>query len=605
MAEVASAYVSLLPSAKGFGRKLDSQVGPDLDKAGATGGKRFGASFGKTLTIASAAAIGALAARAAVGFLKDSIAEAREAQKVGALTANVIKTTGGAANVTAKQVGKLATAISNKTGVDDEAIQSGSNLLLTFKNVANAGKGQAAIFDRATAAAVDLSASGFGDLAGASKQLGKALNDPVKGISALGRAGVTFTDAQKKQIKGFVAAGDVLSAQKIILKEVESQVGGAAAASATSGEKLSVAFGNLKEQIGTALLPVIDKLAVILTEKVVPAVAQFTTYVQKNPKILYAVAGALGALVVGLAAAFIAANVVVVAIAALVAGLIYAYTKFPQFAAAVNAAFAFVKSVVAAAIPFIVSYIKGIVTVVQGVVNVIKGILNGDWSLIWQGVKQIVSGAITAVKAILSGYLAATRAIFTALVGVIRRLAASAFAGLVSAATAGASKVLSLVKSLPGRIKSGLGNLGSLLLNAGKQLIQGLINGIASKFGAVKSKLGSLTGKLTSWKGPESLDKVILKNSGQLVIDGFITGLESRYPRVQSTLGDLTGGLANSVNVPAGARLDASSANRVSPTSSPVLDERALAGALAVALDGMQFDLNADNRYLKTRVRQG
>ena len=31
--------------------------------------------------------------------------------------------------------------------------------------------------------------------------LGKALNDPVKGITALGRAGVTFTDEQKKQIK--------------------------------------------------------------------------------------------------------------------------------------------------------------------------------------------------------------------------------------------------------------------------------------------------------------------------------------------------------------------------------------------------------------------
>jgi hypothetical protein len=268
MAEVASAFVSLMPSAKGFGRSTERQIGGELNSSG----KRLGGSFGRAM-FGAAALVGS-----AVGIghlLSSSLGEAREAQKVGALTNQVIKTTGGVANVTAKHVGNLATAISNKAGIDDEAIQSGANLLLTFKNVRNeAGKGNK-VFDRATKAAVDLSAAGFGALSGTSKQLGKALNDPVKGVSALGRAGVTFTEQQKAQIKTLVESGHTLKAQKIVLKEVESQVGGAAAATATSGEKASVAFGNLKEQLGTALLPVVDKLANVFTTTLAPALSSF------------------------------------------------------------------------------------------------------------------------------------------------------------------------------------------------------------------------------------------------------------------------------------------------------------------------------------------
>jgi hypothetical protein len=193
-------------------------------------------------------------------FLGDALAEARESQKVGALTANVIKTTGGAAKVTADQVGQLATALSQKTGIDDEAVQTGANLLLTFKNVRNEVGQGSDIFNRATGAALDLSKAGFGSVDGAAKMLGKALNDPIKGISALGRAGVTFTEQQKEQIKQMVKSGDVLGAQKIIMAEVESQVGGAAEATATAGDKARVTFDNLKESAGTKLLPIVDSL---------------------------------------------------------------------------------------------------------------------------------------------------------------------------------------------------------------------------------------------------------------------------------------------------------------------------------------------------------
>ena len=57
-------------------------------------------------------------------------------------------------------------------------------------------------------------------------QLGKALNDPVKGVTALRRVGVSFTAAQIKQIKTLVATGKTLQAQKLILRELNQEFGG-------------------------------------------------------------------------------------------------------------------------------------------------------------------------------------------------------------------------------------------------------------------------------------------------------------------------------------------------------------------------------------------
>jgi hypothetical protein len=248
-----------------------SSLSGEAKHEGKIAGDRFGGAFksGLRVVVGAAAVLGGLSA--AKTLLNESIGEARESQKVGAVSTQIIKATGGAAKISADQLGALTTAISNKTGVDDEAIQSGSNLLLTFKNVRNEVGDGANIFDRATQAAVDLSAAGFGSIAGGSKMLGKALNDPIKGISALSRAGVTFTQQQKDQISTLVKSGDVLGAQKIILKEVESQVGGVAEKSATAGEKLKTVADNTKEAVGTAFLPLLDQSENLIA-KVLPGV---------------------------------------------------------------------------------------------------------------------------------------------------------------------------------------------------------------------------------------------------------------------------------------------------------------------------------------------
>lgn len=382
MAEVASAYVSLMPSAKGFGSKLDGQISGDIDKSG----KKAGIGFGKLFAAGAALGLGAKA----FSFLGDSLAEATDAQVIGARTENVIKKMGNAAGISAKQVGDLAGAISAKTGIDDEAIQSGQNLLLTFGNVRNeAGKGNK-IFSQASKLMVDMSAAMGTDAKGSAIQLGKALNDPIKGITALSRVGVSFTEGQKEQIKALVETGNTMGAQKVILGELERQFGGAAAAMTTPAEKAKVAWGNFQEQIGTALLPVVEKVSNYFTTKIVPALSDFVTGMQEGtgaggrlvdvfqkigsnlgtivPVLGTVVAGMAAYRVASLAAAAAAAiqaagttaatgatwslnaalranpiGIVITALTVLAAGLVVAYKKSDTFRDVVDKAFSGVK----------------------------------------------------------------------------------------------------------------------------------------------------------------------------------------------------------------------------------------------------------------------
>jgi hypothetical protein len=187
-------------------------VGDSAERAG-----KQTSSFGSTMASGMKIAAGALLGAGLIEGFKSLYQAADESRKIAALTTQVIKSTGGAAGVSAKQVGDLAGAIAKKTGVDDEAIQSGQNLLLTFTNVKNVVGSGNDIFNQATKIMTDMSVALGTDASGSAIQLGKALNDPIKGVTALQRVGVSFTASQKEQIKTLVETGDTLGAQKIIL----------------------------------------------------------------------------------------------------------------------------------------------------------------------------------------------------------------------------------------------------------------------------------------------------------------------------------------------------------------------------------------------------
>lgn len=174
--------------------------------------------------------------------------------------AAVVKATGGAAGLSARQMAMYAADLQKVTNYGDEATISAMGILATFREI----KGDQ--FKQATALAQDMSSVLDTDLKSSVVMIGKALNDPTKGLTAMGRAGIQFTEAQQKQIKALHKSGDMLSAQKIILKELEQQFGGTARAMADPLKQASNAWGDLLETLGNAIKPVFLELAVVFTK---------------------------------------------------------------------------------------------------------------------------------------------------------------------------------------------------------------------------------------------------------------------------------------------------------------------------------------------------
>jgi hypothetical protein len=222
----------------------------------------------------------------------------------------------GQVNATSERLIKLARATALNTGVDANAIKATQAKLLTFAELAKTATTVGGSFDRATQAAVDLAAAGFGEVAQNAVQLGKALQDPIKGITALARSGVTFTDQQKEQIRTLVESNQVLQAQELILAAIEQQVGGTAVATANASDRMREGMRVVKEEIGRGLAPAFEQLAVVAV--------QFGTWAEKNGPIIAALTIGLGSMavaVLGVKAAMATATAVSAAYALAQTGL--------------------------------------------------------------------------------------------------------------------------------------------------------------------------------------------------------------------------------------------------------------------------------------------
>ncbi len=203
---------------------------------------------------------------AMVGFVKATSDQIKAETKLAA----VLKSTENAAGLTNKQLHAQARELQNLTGIGDEVIINTQAILATFKEI------KGTHFSRAIRSILDMSTVLDTDLKSAAIQVGKALNDPIRGVTALGRAGVQFTDKQKDVIKGFVEQGNIVAAQAVILQELESQFQGAAKAIGDTLpgalKKAWAALGDMGEQIGSIFIPFITTFAnkvVTLSQKIV------------------------------------------------------------------------------------------------------------------------------------------------------------------------------------------------------------------------------------------------------------------------------------------------------------------------------------------------
>ena len=262
----------------------------ELSKVNTALGDQMTASEKAGAAIKKAAAPAAVAFAAVSAGAVGAALAAEELASANARLSQVFESMGYEENAQAAL--DYARALEQTIGVDEKVIKGAQAKLATFSDVA----ANTDLMARATMLAADMAAAGFGDMAGNANGLGKALQDPIAGMSLLAKNG-SLTRAEQKAIGDeFLRTGDKAAAQAAILEALEKQVGGVAESTADSSEKMRLAWGGVAEELGTALLPYMDDLAVIM-QKV-------TDFITDNSK---AVRIGIG-VVAGFSGAILAAN---------------------------------------------------------------------------------------------------------------------------------------------------------------------------------------------------------------------------------------------------------------------------------------------------------
>jgi hypothetical protein len=214
-----------------------------LDRAIADFKSLEGAGAKAGFAIKKAAVPAGIALAALGGFLVNAAKGAEEARQANQRLGNVLDSMGYASAT--ERVSAYAESLEKSLAVDADVIKATQTKLATFGNLTKSVDVAGGAFDRATLAALDLASAGFGSAEGNAVQLGKALEDPIKGIASLAKSGVTFTEQEKEKIQTLVESNRLLEAQDIILSAVEKQVGGTTEKSASSFDKMKFALAGI------------------------------------------------------------------------------------------------------------------------------------------------------------------------------------------------------------------------------------------------------------------------------------------------------------------------------------------------------------------------
>lgn len=504
------------------------------------------------------------------GALKDAWDTVKQQGDIAAQTSAVLKSTGGAAGVSAQGISDLAQAIEGKSTIDAEAIQSGENLLLTFTNIQNrAGQGND-VFNQTTQAMADMATAMGSDPKTAAMQLGKALNDPVKGMSALGKVGVTFTKQQKDQAAAMVKAGNVAGAQKIILGELNKEFGGSAAASAAtfSGAMFQIkdALGGVLEQGLAKLMPSIQQFATWTADKLPPALATLSAKTQElgrflaplghaleqvfgfmkaNPEVVAAFTAVVAGAAIGIGAvtaaqwlwnAAMAANPIgltILAIAALVAAGVYLWTHSDQLKAKLSAAWQGISGAVSRGVSAAISWVSSLPGRAAGALS---GFASSIMSKIKAGLSAMGSGitsGITTAVGFFAGLPGRAAGALSSLAGNLVGKARAALSGFGSSVSSGASTAVQTLAGIPGRASGALSSLPGNLAGKARSALSSFGTAVTNGASSAVRTLAGLPGRMSSAVSTS------LYGAGSAIMGGFLEGLRSRWGDITNFVGGI------------------------------------------------------------------
>ena len=331
----------------------------------------------KKAAVPAAAALGAV-----VAVIGASVKAAIEDEAAQASLARQIESSTGATAKQIEGVEQYISSLGRSVAVsDDQARPAFQALVVATKDLT--------VAQDLMNLAIDVSAATGKDLTAVTDALAKAYAGNMRGLQTL-----------SPELKLMIKDGADLTEVMGVLNTNFGGAGEAAANTAAGGmKKLGIAFGETKESIGAAFLPVFEKL--------LPVVEKFAAWAERNPTLLAAVTAAIGILAISILAVNAAmmlnpAIAITAAIVALGVALVVAYKKFEGFRDVVDAVFDAVKAAIDFGIAAFKTYYNAVKTYLEFVVDVFQFFRNDVWGVIKQlvtGVKSIMEGVVDALIA--------------------------------------------------------------------------------------------------------------------------------------------------------------------------------------------------------------
>ncbi len=419
----------------------------NAQKAGAVAGRVLAGG----LLLAGAAAVKATQAAA-----DDQAAQSQLAQQ--------LRQAAGASDAQIASTEDWITAQGKATGISDDELRPALARLAT-------ATGSVSKAQKLAALAQDVSIGSGKSYQQVTEALAKAQNG---NIGALGRLGIATKDAQ----------GHTKSLSQITQDLADKYKGAAAKNAETAAGKqkiLTTQMGELQESIGAKLLPVMVKLTEIGI-KVVDWMSRNTDIVKPLAIALGIATGAVWALNIAMSANPI--SLVIIAIAALVAGLVIAYKKSETFRAIVNAAFSVMKTVVLTTLKAVTAAVGAVVDFIKNHWKLLLAILTGPIGAAaifiishWNQIKAKTSAVWNAIKGGISSAAGAIRSTVTRI-----------WSDITGTINNGASRIVETIRGLPGRLLSLAGKFAS----AGRSIINAFVNGLKGASGLVSDIAGNV-----------------------------------------------------------------------------------------------------------------
>lgn len=546
--ELATAYVSIIPSTDGIKGQLQKGMSGPIDKVGKESGSRLGGVMvgmaGKAMKAGGLAVAATFATSLVKGFGRlRAIDDARfkleglghDAGTVDQIMSDAL----GSVKGTAFGLGDAATIAASAVA---SGIKPGKELEKTLSLTG----------DAASIAGTTLGEMGsiFGKVAAGNRLSMEEVNQLAdRGVPIMqwlaDSYGVSALEARKMVESGQVDFARFQSA-------IETNIGGAAL---TAGESFGGSFANMGAAVGrfgaVLLGPIFGSAPEVfgnitsvvdrLTERVGPLAERFGVWLPQAFETVQSVVGPIIATVSGWISGFGQSN------SETGTWLAETWAKvrstFQSAFDAVSAIVAFGTSAVRQMwdrfgthiLSFITTtwnnvkrVIDGALSIIKGIFDVFAGVFTGDWSRVWDGIKGIVSGvwnvirgvvsqAINAVKTILGGVLATISLLWSGTWNTIKTALSAVWDGIKSTVSDSIDSVMESVRGLKDDVVGFFSGAKDWLVDAGKNIVQGLIDGIGSMVRALGDKISSVVSSITDRLPGSPVKKGPLKvlNRGQ------------------------------------------------------------------------------------------